>query len=209
MRSLFLAEIGAVTIFVALLAVRPALFAEVLIRDDSAALKGQTASAIIILGGESAYSRAAQALTIFREGIAPTILLGAEELGDFERDGRWRPKREIIRDYLAENGAGPEVFQTVESCPPLTSTYDEASCYKQYFQGSSSDFQNVVVVTSWSHTRRAGRIFERVFAGTGTRFYFIPASAADSDVAHWWRHEADVLAIYTEYLKSLYWLIKI
>ena len=186
----------------------PALFATILIEDNSADLAGHLVDAIVVLGGETGFSRISRGLALYKKGVAPEILMVLEEISGWEENGIWLPRQDVIRDFMKKNNAGDDVFKIIDSCSPATSTFEEATCLRQYFSRKSVPVKDLIVITSWSHTGRAARIFRHVFGVEGPLFYVLPALDKDSDFHHWWRHEGDVLTIYTEYLKSVYWLFK-
>ena len=80
-------------------------------------------------------------------------------------------------------------------------TKDEARVARKV--ADERGFRSVIVVTSWYHLRRAGKLFREAFEGSGVELMF-EASGRDPFTAHdWWKSYIGRKCVVTEYLGLL------
>jgi uncharacterized SAM-binding protein YcdF (DUF218 family) len=102
---------------------------------------------------------------------------------------------ELARQQAAVLGISPTQIVVVSNRSPagrgllLDSTLSEsrlllAECQKR-------NFRTIIVVTSNFHTRRAKRIFDRLFKDAGIRVLMHPSADMSFRVDHWWTRRAD------------------
>ena len=89
-----------------------------------------------------------------------------------------------------------------------SSTYDEAHTVLEV--AAREGWDEVVVVTSPIHTRRARATFRKVLAGSGVRveMYHLPVGRSSQDPTDWWQREADSVAVATETFKMVFYVYK-
>lgn len=161
-------------------------FGEFLIETDPL----RKADAIMVLAGDDiAGNRVTQAVSLWRDGWADQLLLSG---GWIARGVR---AEDVMRKQAEEMGVPAEriiVVPSEESAVRTTladSTLAEsrnlvAECQRR-------KFRRIIVVTSNFHTRRARRIFHRLFDPLGIEV-MVTASRDDSfTVDHWWTRRAD------------------
>ena len=140
---------------------------------------------IVVLGGESA-ARVIGAAELYHKGVAPNVFVSGT--GDCLLNAR---RIEM---------AGVPAANIRHECSSET-TYENAI----YTRQSLSQFKpaNIVLVTSWWHTRRALRVFQQAWPDV----QFGVAGVVPGDISYDWLpiHESGVLTL--EYVKSVwYWL---
>jgi uncharacterized SAM-binding protein YcdF (DUF218 family) len=121
------------------------------------------ADAIVVLAGSNSYiERTQHAARLFREGVAPLVLLT-----DDRQQAGWS-NREERNPYFVE-GAIHELERqgvpraAIRVLPDrVASTYDEAIALMR--EASKAHFRRLLVVTSAYHSRRALWIFRRVLS---------------------------------------------
>ena len=86
------------------------------------------------------------------------------------------------------------------------STRDEAELVRDVCK--KAGYNAVIVVTSPTHTRRAGSIFRRVLDGTGVEVMVAASKYSEFRAADWWKTERFVEAVVLEYQKLFYELIR-
>lgn len=161
-------------------------FAEFLIHDDPL----RKADAIIVLAGDDVSgNRVAHAVSLWRDGWAGVVVLS----------GGWIARgvrvEDVMRRQAEEMGVLPDKIVVVSSDLPTgrgtlaDSTLAEvrlflAECRKR-------KFRTVIVVTSNFHTRRAKRIFEHAFAGSGTEIVVVASPDDSFKVDRWWTRRTD------------------
>lgn len=149
--------------------------------------------AIVVLAGETK-ARPARALELLRQGVAPRVILNAQER-DLIYD---RKLTEIAREYA--NGLA-EANQ-VSVCPITGfSTMAEADDVRRCLLPLG--VHRVLIVTSASHTRRAFTIFRHRLP----QYQFSVAAARDRaqfGVA-WWTNREWAKTTFDEWVKMLWW----
>ncbi|MBD3162417.1 MAG: hypothetical protein GF328_09940 [Candidatus Latescibacteria bacterium] len=86
-----------------------------------------------------------------------------------------------------------------------TSTYEEAIVVRRDLEDRGID--RAIVVTSPFHSRRAGRTFRHVFRGSGIALSVetLSLERSEDQVERWWRREHELMAVFTESVKLLYY----
>ena len=150
----------------------------------------QKADAIIVLAGDDAVgSRVAEAVSLWRAGWAEVLMVSDAPIAWGVTSG------ELARQQAAVLGISPTQIVVVSNRSPagrgllLDSTLSEsrlllAECQKR-------NFRTIIVVTSNFHTRRAKRIFDRLFKDAGIRVLMHPSADMSFRVDHWWTRRAD------------------
>jgi uncharacterized SAM-binding protein YcdF (DUF218 family) len=104
----------------------------------------EPADVIVVLGGDGP-SRAWRAAALYREGLAPRVLVtGIGDCGS-------------IRDLMVQSGVPPEVIET--ECA-ARSTWENARFSAPMLTAMGA--RRAILVTSWFHTRRALACFRQV-----------------------------------------------
>lgn len=176
-------------------------FGKVLLRDDHPK-KG--ADAIVLMAGDF-NNRPQEAARFYREKYAPRILLAPEEGNILVDLGLIRPRVEIAIAQLKRLGI-PEEDIEIYSDRNVTSTLDEAVALRAHLEKNHPEAKRLLLVSSWSHTRRLGWIFDKVFEGSGRVIEVSPISFEKKAYARWWTNEEKFLKVFTEYLKWAWYL---
>jgi uncharacterized SAM-binding protein YcdF (DUF218 family) len=143
------------------------------------------ADLMVVLGGGS-HDRPERAAELFKERIAPRILVSG--LGDCA----------IYRRSLIQAGVPSQAIQ-MEDQSRTTRENAILGVHLLRLQGA----RRVIIVTSWYHSRRALACFEHY--GPEIQFYSCPAYSANTRSD--WMHHGLAHRIYLEYPKLLgYWM---
>jgi uncharacterized SAM-binding protein YcdF (DUF218 family) len=167
------------------------------------------ADTLVVLGGSSTYvERAEYAAQLFREGLAPKVLL----TDDGQRGG-WSQEQQrnpffVERAAAVLEGAGvpAERIETLQR--QTSSTYEEARLLREY--AATHGLHSLLVVTSGYHSRRALWTLERVFRGDGVelRLAAVPPGRQTPAPAAWWLSPAGWRMVALEYLKLAYYHVR-
>jgi uncharacterized SAM-binding protein YcdF (DUF218 family) len=179
--------------------------AAALVRDDA---PFGAVDAIIPLMGDRTGQRADRVFDLWRAGVAPRIVIVPEEPQPFGYLGLERTGDESHALLLETKGVPAEAIARVPKCI-ATSTRDEALCIRAWVETTAPSVRRVVIVTSWYHSRRAAWLFERALTPIGVEVAVAAAASPQSRPEGWWTEEASFLAVYTEYLKWCYWLVRV
>lgn len=174
-----------------------------LVQQDPAA---PSVSHIMILMGDSSTVRADRGLELWQKWPEASIVLASEREGAKLMPGMPSHRELIHRAYLLSRGVPEERITILTACA-ATSTVEEAQCARTYLERLEAKPKDLHVVTSWSHSRRAKWLFDRVFRGSNVAIH-MNAADPSSRAETWWREEADFLDVYIEYLKVAYWLFR-
>ena len=154
------------------------------------------ADVIIVLGGEQNGERTRKGAELYREGVAPKVMLS---------DGTkmsWRTTaiKEMHALAVLEGVPPEDLIQENRS----RSTYENAVYTKELMRELGFD-SAVVVTTDW-HAKRSRFIFEKVYKGSGVELAYCGTPDAHSDFTGWWKDGEKQQVVLTEWAKTLvYW----
>jgi len=152
--------------------------------------------AIIILGGEMNGERTRKGAELYRDGVAPKVMLS---------DGTkmsWRTTaiQEMYDLAMLEGVPAEDLLREEKS----RSTYENALYTKELMQ--SLGYHSAVVVTSDWHAKRSRFIFEKVYKGSGIELSYCGTPDDRSDFEGWWKDGEKQQVVLSEWAKTLvYW----
>jgi uncharacterized SAM-binding protein YcdF (DUF218 family) len=140
------------------------------------------ADAIVVLGDDNFYAdRATHAAELFRQGVAPEVLVSGRRLRPNAGVG------ELMERDLVERGVPKEKIEKVTH--DADSTREEAEVLGKI--AKEHHWKSVVIVTSNYHTRRTRYIYDRVFP-QGIAVTVASARDGDFDPERWWEKRKSV-----------------
>lgn len=156
------------------------------------------ADLIVALGGDSG-ARVKKAAELYKRGLAQKILLTGMEEGHATTRKyylNWRSQ------FLIEQGVPQSaiMFDDVSA-----NSWEEANNTLRLM--AEKQMKRVLVVSDPPHLRRLGWSWGKVFSGSDKTYQLVPSDMEGWDASHWWRHEASVHFVLTEYVKLSYYLI--
>jgi uncharacterized SAM-binding protein YcdF (DUF218 family) len=163
---------------------RPLLvgFAQLFRVDDPA----RSDAMVVLIGGES--DRPLRAAELYRRGMAPVILMGANT------------DTEANRHVLLSHGVPSQAIRTLGQ---IASTRDEALRVRDYAR--VNPIRRVLIVTTALHSARARWIFRRVLRKTGVDVRVAATDDERFDESNWYRSEAGRLFYLRELVKVVYY----
>jgi uncharacterized SAM-binding protein YcdF (DUF218 family) len=164
------------------------------------------ADAIVVLAG-STPDRVLEAVDLYRQGLAPRIVLtqgndspGIEELR--RRGGEMLEPHEQNRAIAMQLGVPASAIEIVQGGAGGTVT--EAHVVVDHLRRIAA--KSALIVTSKIHTRRSGWIYRGV-AGDEIAITTCASHYDSYDPASWWRHRGHTRRVVIEYQKLLvYWV---
>jgi uncharacterized SAM-binding protein YcdF (DUF218 family) len=155
------------------------------------------ADAIVVLGGSANGERVVEAVKLYRAGYAPYLLMSGGPLAWKLTDAEWMKKQ------AEESGvpAGRILLQD-RSRSTLEDGKFSLPIVKQH------GFRSIILVTSPQHTRRAGRVFRKMFGREGIKVVVRPAAGSEFNPDRWWRRYEDRALVVWEYLSSVLYFLK-
>jgi len=155
---------------------------------------------IVPLGG-AAESRPFVAAALYKEGLAPTVLLFEYKGNDAIESGLTPSQTELYRRVLELGGVPSSAIQVAPGI--VDSTWDEAQTVGRHLPRDRPS--RVVIVTSPEHTRRSLWAFQEALDGIPVDIRMAPAPHERFDETNWWQDDEGVLVYLREYLKFPYY----
>ena len=168
----------------------------------------EPADYIVVLNGSS-YDRVREAVDLYRNGYGKKILIpasftpcGYDEIRDLGIK---------LLDFCEINVAVLRKYNIAEDDIKTTldrsfGTREEAISVKNYLDGAETI--SLILVTSHFHSRRAYKIFKKVFHGRNIKIMCQPTKYDHIDMNNWWKVGWQRKWILFEYLKLAYYSIR-
>jgi len=163
------------------------------------------ADIIFLLNGDY-NTRPFYASQLYHQGLAPMIGIAASEASPAENMGLIQNETDVAIGVMERLGIPSDKIIELTTDGGVTSTFDEAVLLRQY--SVSHDIQQIILVTSAFHTRRAKWIFERELEGLSVTLEVAAVPSSGFDKTNWWQSEQGLIALNNEYIKLFYYLIK-
>lgn len=151
----------------------------------------RSAAALVPLAGDAA--RVDYAAELWQAGYAPTFVATNMRLAD----RRWGEFSAIVTRQALAQGVPAE--RIVVAPGTATTTHQEALILRRF--ALSQGWRSLLVVTSPSHTRRAGLILRDVFDGTGIDLLVVPVADHWYTARSWWHTRQGWRETGLEYVK--------
>lgn len=178
--------------------------AAILVQDDA---PFGAVDAIVPLMGDRSGQRADRVMDLWNAAVAPRVVIVPEEPQPFSFMGLEPTGDAVHATLLKARGIPSEAIVLVPECI-AASTRDEAMCLRAWIETAAPAVRHVVIVTSWYHTKRARWLFRRVLEPIGVHVAVAAAASPRSRPESWWSEESSLIAVYNEYLKWSYWLVR-
>jgi uncharacterized SAM-binding protein YcdF (DUF218 family) len=159
------------------------------------------ADAIVLLGG-GMQLRPYEVARLYRQGLAPRVLIMNSELTATDREDLTIPWQEMAQRVLVRHGVPASAIELTGK--KLTSTYEEACTVRDWCRGSHA--QVLLIPTGPFNARRARWLFRKVLrhSGVQVRVLAIPSE----HFSDWWRHEDSLIDFNNELVKFAMYLWK-
>ncbi len=154
--------------------------------------------AIIVLAGNSPY-RAQHAEALYRDGLAPSVIISNEPLSSHGVRTTWL---ELRARGLATLAIPDDAIVPIVAI--ADSTYDEALSSREIMLARG--WRSAIVVTDPFHMCRALLTFRQAFEPVGLVALASPADASKYGVDNWWQDPHATMRVVQEYVKLGYYL---
>lgn len=199
---LFLAVLGLIVGAGLLLFWRPLLvgLGQFLIVDDTP----PQADFIYVLNSDI-HTRPLYAARLYNQGVASKIVIARVRDSATTRSGLMPNITDLSVQVMLDNDVDPADIELLTDFP-VSSTYEEMLVLREYLRQESAD--EVIVLTTGFHTRRARWIMDRGLTGLPVRISTYAAPHNRFDHTNWWESEEGFLYAVNEYLKLGYYMIQ-
>ncbi len=174
-------------------------FSGFLIKQDAP----EESDAMVVLSG-NAFDRGNEGARLYRDGYTKRVICPG---GNLERAflimGDTVYESELLKKNIVRNGVPDSMITLLRYG---TSTAEEADTLLGYCR--EHHVKKLLVVTSLFHTRRAGKVYRKKFAGTETKIIMRGAHDSQFDENYWWKDEYGLIALNNEYMKTFYYFLK-
>ena len=155
------------------------------------------ADAIVVLAGDNNGERVNQAVELFREGYAPKLVMSGGPLSWHLTSAKWMQKQALTMGVPK-----PAIILEEKSLSTIGNAEFTLPIIKQH------SWTSIILVTSPFHTRRASRVFKKVFSPALIKVITYPVQKSKFNPKGWWRRHEDQENVMWEYIKSIYYLLK-
>ena len=157
----------------------------------------EKADIIVVLGGDNNGERVEEGVKLYQQGYAKHLLMSGGSLAWKLTYAQWM-KRQAVE------GGVPESAILLED--KSKSTLEDAKFSLPIVVGKG--FKSIILVTSPTHTRRAARVFRRVFSPAGVKVIIYPAEKSEVSPERWWTRHEDTQLVVWEYAALIFYFLK-
>ena len=162
------------------------------------------ADLILKLGGE-VKNRGLLAIELYKEGYAKKILITDVKNHNKEYKDIFPSELDLTKKFMDFHNVKYELLKSNKG--GATSTFDEAYDLLSYL-AKDNKIKKVILVTSFYHSKRALRAFEKIFKINKVNIDFEVASAYDKSFNehNWYKSELGIRTYIIESIKYIYYI---
>lgn len=158
--------------------------------------QARPADAIVVLGGGGP-QRQTHGISLYKKGLAPELWYTGD--GAFAARTTFTEAQFAYQFALAE-GIPAEAVHLLKT----TSTWEDGRQIATTVH--QKGLRRLLIVTNWSHSRRALCVIRQHLAGSGVSVYYDPPPVWSSRPDNWWQHEGGLVEVINELIKfGFYW----
>jgi uncharacterized SAM-binding protein YcdF (DUF218 family) len=159
----------------------------------------ENADLIVVLGGDDNGERVKEGVSLYRKGYSKKFIMSGGSVA-------WNVN-------AAENMRKQATFMSVPDNSIIIEKESESTLENAKFSlpiAEKEGAKKVILVTSPMHSRRARRVFNKLFLSKGIKIISWPVKIEDSkfNPAKWWTRHEDTQAVIWEYVALTYYLLK-
>lgn len=156
---------------------------------------------IVLLGGETDGQRTRKAVELYREGLAPKIIVSSGARISW----RTTESKEMVALLKQLHVPDSDIILEQKS----RSTYENALYTKEIVEGQILRNKRITLVTDDWHTRRSMYVFRQVFAATDIEIHSVGSHSLEKvQLTDWWRDHESMQTILSEWARLVVYVIK-
>jgi uncharacterized SAM-binding protein YcdF (DUF218 family) len=163
----------------------------------------EKADAIVVLGGGVEY-RPFAAARLYKEGLAPKILIMDVDLNSTDKMELTQPERSVTRQILLQSGVPDGAIETVGHA--VHSTYQESVGVKEWAKQNGA--KRLLIATELFHTRRVRWLFHKQLKDAGIEVRLVAVAPPQYQATNWWQNEHGLIDFQNEWVKLPYYWLK-
>lgn len=159
--------------------------------------KLEKADLIVVLAGDYNGERVKQAVELYRRGYAPAILMSGGPMS-------WKLTHagNMKKEALALGVPAKAILTQDRSL----STIEDANYSLPIIQDHKA--YSIIVVTSPQHSRRAARVFRKIYEPEKITVMLCPVKSSSFNAKRWWTRHEDTSAVLWEFGSLFFYFIK-
>ena len=161
------------------------------------------ADVIVVLGG-GVETRPFEAARLYRQGLAPKILVMNPKAVPTTKLGLTPSDTELTRQILT--GQGVPASALVIFPDEVNSSYEESLALRAW--AKTNAVKSAIIPTDIFHTRRVRWLYRKELKNTGIQVRVEALPVREYTARNWWRNEHGVVAFQNEILKFAYYWVK-
>jgi uncharacterized SAM-binding protein YcdF (DUF218 family) len=158
---------------------------------------------IVVLGGGPS-TRPFEAVRLFQQGLAPSVLTMKPRFDPAAKLGLTSSEAEVIRKILVQQGVADA--SVLCSDDEVANTYEESIAVRNWSR--TNHVKTMIIVTDSFHARRVRWLFRKQFKDTGVHVLVRALPVREYKTEDWWQHEQGIVAFQNEVLKYAYYRFK-
>jgi uncharacterized SAM-binding protein YcdF (DUF218 family) len=162
---------------------------------------------VCLAGGD--VERGLASADLFSRGLAPRIFIAREPIPDgletLRQKGIAYPES-VDRVAMIFRGMGVPESAVIRGDQPVQSTFEEAERVGALIK--EKKYRSLILVTSPTHSRRAGLTFRQVIPDRDIRITVIPTPYSKFRAEDWWKTRGYVREVIVEYQKLIYYKLQ-
>ncbi|MFH1347163.1 MAG: YdcF family protein [Candidatus Margulisiibacteriota bacterium] len=159
--------------------------------------KIEPADIIVVLSGDPDGERVSEAVNLFKNGYADKLLMSGGPLAWRLTAAEWMRKQAVAQGVP---------LQAILLEDRSESTRDNALFSLPIVK--KNNVKSLILVTSPNHSRRAKRVFKRVFDREDIKVLSYPVEKSRFQISRWWTRHEDTQAVLMEYAFLAYYLLR-
>ena len=157
----------------------------------------EKADLILVLAGDGNGERVDEAVKLFKTGLASKLLMSGGPMAWKLTYAEWMKKQAVASGV-------PAAAILIQD--RSRSTLEDAKFSLPIV--NASQIHSIILVTSPTHTRRAGRVFHKIFAPAGIKVIVHPVEKSEFNPNRWWTRHEDTALVVWEYVSAVLYFFK-
>lgn len=163
----------------------------------------QKSDAIYVLGG-GLETRPFEAARLYREGMAPLILISNTGSSRLSKIGLQPTDTNLLRSILIKEGVPESAIIPIGT--ENASTHDEVLALAAWIKKNPQ--RSIIIPTDLFHSHRVDWLFQKELRPLDVKLYVTAIPSPYYTTRDWWKHEEGLITFQNEVVKHLYYRLR-